>query len=382
MKKIIKKGNIYPVSKDNFIGDILIENEKIIAIEENIELSDAEIIDASDLFVFPGLIEAHCHIGLHKEKTNHFSDNDTNEYTNPVTVDYFAFDAINPFDNGFKEALSSGVTTLNVYPGSSNPFGGIGTTLKTNIDVPYEKRIVMKYSAMKMALGENPKKSHPKKIITRMGTAAIIRRTFNDAINYKNKKEKEYNYKNEILLQVLNREMPVHAHAHTLEDMLTIINISEEFEFDLYLEHATESHLIPEIIKNKRIIVSVGPMFTSKYKIEVNNRTLKTPFLLSKNGIEDFALITDHPVIPVMNLPVEASMAVHYGLDEKTALKSITINPANILKISDRVGSIDVGKDADIVITDKFILDPTHRVIKTIVSGDIAYSINKESLFV
>ena len=299
-----------------------------------------------------------------------------------MTIDYYALDAVNPFDHGFKEALSTGVTTVNIYPGSSNPFGGIGLTLKTNIDVPYEKRIIMKHSALKMALGENPKKSHPKKIVTRMGTAAIIRKTFNDAINYKNKKDKEYNKKNEILIQVLNKELPVHAHAHTLEDMLTIINISEEYNFKLYLEHATESHLIPDILKNKNINVSVGPMFTSKYKIEVNNRTLKTPYLLSRNEINDFALITDHPVIPIMNLPVEASMAVHYGLDEKTALKSITLNPANILKISDRVGSIDVGKDADLVITDKFILDPTHRVIKTIVSGDIAYSINKESLFV
>jgi imidazolonepropionase-like amidohydrolase len=135
-------------------------------------------------------------------------------------------------------------------------------------------------------------------------------------------------------------------------------------------------------MKEKRIKLAIGPMFTSKYKIEVNNRTLKTPSILSGNGIDDFGIITDHPVIPIMNLPVEASMAIHYGLDEDVALKAITINPARNLKVSDKIGSIDVGKDADLVITDKHILDPTHRIIKTFVSGELSYSMNEERLFV
>ncbi len=382
MKKIIKKGKIFPVTGESFIGDILIERDKIISIDEDIDCKDAEIIYAENLFVFPGLVESHCHIGVHKEKTNQYSDNDTNEFTQPVSVDFFALDAIYPFDHGFREALSTGVTTVNVFPGSANPFGGIGTTLKTDMNVPFEDRIILKNSSLKMALGENPKRAHTKKIMTRMGTAAIIRRAFNEAINYGNKKDREYNQKNEILLKVLNKELPVHAHAHTAEDMLTIISIAEEFDFELFLEHATESHLIPEVMKEKRIKLAIGPMFTSKYKMEVNNRTLKTPSILSGNGIDDFSIITDHPVIPIMNLPVEASMAIHYGLDEDVALKAITINPARNLKISDRIGSIDVGKDADLVITDKHILDPTHRVIKTFVSGELAYSMNEERLFV
>jgi len=294
-----------------------------------------------------------------------------------------ALDGIKPFDYGFKYAIAAGVTTLNIFPGSANPFGGIGTTLKNDMKVHFEDRILLKESGFKMAMGENPKKVHSsvsKTIMTRMGTASVIRKNFQDAINYKNKKDKEFNPKFETLLKVLDKELTVHCHAHKAEDIMTIIRISEEFGFKLSLEHATESHLIADILAEKEIPLAVGPMFTSRYKMEVNNRTIRTPGILEKAGVEKLTLITDHPVIPINNLPIEAALAMANGLSREMALKSITINPAKNLGIQNRVGSLEVGKDADVIITEREILDPTHVVMYTIVNGKIQYSMKEEGL--
>lgn len=383
MKLLIKNGIVHPVTSNSFTGDILIEDGKIKGIEPGICCDEAQIIDANGLNVYPGIIEEHSHIGIHGEKTNQQSDNDVNEWSDPVTPECHALEGIKPFDHGFLDALNAGVTTFNVYPGSANPIGGIGVTLKNDPSLHFEEKILVRDSGLKMAMGENPKKTHStisKKIMTRMGTAQVIRRAFQDAINYRNKKEKEKNPKMEILLRVLDGDLTAHVHAHKADDILTIIRIQEEFGFKMCLEHATESHLIADVLAGKNIKLAIGPMFTARYKIEVNNRSLKTPSILEKAGITDFCLITDHPVIPINNLPIEASMAVSNGLSKDLALRSITINPAKNLGIDDRVGSLEIGKDADIVICDREVLDPTHRVMFTVVNGKVAYDMEKEGL--
>jgi len=383
MKLLIKNGTVNPVTSPSFMGDVLIEDGKIIGLEQNIICEEAQVLDAAGMNIYPGIIEEHSHIGIHGEKTNQESDNDVNEWSAPVTPECHALEGIKPFDHGFLQALNAGVTTFNVYPGSANPIGGIGITLKNDPTLHFEDKIVLRNSGLKMAMGENPKKVHSsatKTIMTRMGTAQVIRKAFQDAINYRNKKEKEKDSRMEILLKVLDGELTAHVHAHKADDILTIIRIKEEFGFKMCLEHATESHLIADFLAKKDIKLAVGPMFTARYKIEVNNRSLCTPAILEKAGITDFCLITDHPVIPINNLPIEASIAVNNGLSEDLALRSITINPAINLGLDDRIGSLEIGKDGDVVICDRELLDPTHRVMYTIVNGKIVYDMEKEGL--
>jgi len=261
MRILIKGARVTPVTTAEFTGDILLEEGKIKALGQNLNLDADTVIEAEGFFVYPGIIEEHCHIGVHGEKTNQKTDDDVNEWADPATAEVHALDGIKPFDYGFKYAIAAGVTTLNIFPGSANPFGGIGTTLKNDMKVHFEDRILLKESGFKMAMGENPKKVHSsvsKTIMTRMGTASVIRKNFQDAINYKNKKDKEFNPKFETLLKVLDKELTVHCHAHKAEDIMTIIRISEEFGFKLSLEHATESHLIADILAEKEIPLAVG----------------------------------------------------------------------------------------------------------------------------
>ncbi|HPE68352.1 MAG TPA: amidohydrolase family protein [Thermotogota bacterium] len=383
MKTLIKNGTIHPVTSPSFVGDILVEDGKIVGVEPGIQVKADTLIEASGLHVFPGLVEEHCHIGIHGEKTNQVSDNDVNEWSDPVTPQLLAMDGVKPFDEGFRYAISAGVTTLNIFPGSANPIGGFGVTLKNDLDVPYQERVLLERSGMKMAMGENPKKTHQesKKIMTRMGTAAVIRKAFSDAIAYRKKKdEKGFDPKNEALLQVLDGEFKAHVHAHRADDMLTILRIRDEFGFQLSFEHATESHLIADLLAEKGVELAVGPMFTARYKIEVNNRTLRTPGILEKAGISDISLITDDPVIPILNLPIQAGLAMHHGLSGDLALRAITINPARNLGLADRIGSIEKGKDGDLLVCDRDVLDPTHRLLFTLVNGKVAFDSSKQEL--
>jgi imidazolonepropionase-like amidohydrolase len=373
------------VTSKEFVGDLLIDNGKIVDCSHKIYAQADETIDATGLHCYPGMIEEHCHIGVHGEKTNQASDNDTNEWSDPITAQVRALDGIKPFDPGFKDAIGAGVTTLNIYPGSANPMGGIGVTLKNDLTFTYEKRIIKEESGFKMAMGENPKRAHSengKKIITRMATAEKIRSAFRKALDYDKKEEKPYDMQCEAILKVLKGELQAHVHAHQADDIMTVLRIFDEFGIKPSFEHTTEGHLVADELAKRDIKCAVGPLFTARYKMEVNRRTLKTPGILEKAGVKDITLITDHPVIPINNLPIEAALACKNGLSKEEALRSITINPAINLGLDDRIGSLEIDKDADIILTDRELLDPTHRVLYTFVNGKIAYSMKEEGLII
>lgn len=384
---LIKNAHIHPVTSKDFIGDLLIEGSKILDCSHKIFAQADAVFDATGLHCYPGMVEEHCHIGIHGEKTNQNSDNDTNEWSSPITAEVRALDGIKPFDHGFIDAIGAGVTTLNIYPGSANPMGGVGITLKNDLSVPYEDRIMLEESGFKMAMGENPKRVHSqtKTIMTRMATAEKIRTAFKEALDYQAKKEKEpektpFDMKHETLLEVLNGQLNAHVHAHQADDIMTVLRIFDEFGIKPMFEHTTEGHLVADELAQREITVAVGPMFTARYKMEVNNRTMKTPGVLEKAGVKHITLITDCPVIPIYDLPIQATMAVKNGLSQEEAIRAITINPAINLGIDDRVGSLEVGKDADFILTDRELLDPTHRVLYTYVNGKLAYNMKEEGL--
>ncbi len=383
MSILIKNAFIHPITSKDFIGNLLIEGDKIIDCAHMTYAQADEVIDATGMHCYPGMVEEHCHIGVHGEKTNQASDNDTNEWSSPIKAEVRALDGIKPFDPGFKEAIAAGVTTLNVYPGSANPMGGVGVALKNDLSVDYENRIIKAESGFKMAMGENPKRAHGengKKIMTRMATAEKIRTAFRKALDYDKKEDKGYDMQNEVILKVLKGELQAHVHAHQADDMMTVLRIFDEFGIKPAFEHTTEGHLIADELARRDIKVAVGPMFTARYKMEVNNRTLKTPGILEKAGVKAITLITDHPVIPINNLPIEAALARKNGLSHEEALRAITINPAINLGLDERIGSLEIGKDADFILTDRELLDPTHIVLYTFVNGKQAYSMKEEGL--
>jgi imidazolonepropionase-like amidohydrolase len=346
--------------------------------------ADVIKIDANKGYVLPGLIDAHSHIGMWEDAVG-FEGDDGNESTDPVTPHLRAIDAVYHADRAFVEAYESGVTTVVTGPGSANVIGGQFAALKTygrSVD-----EMVLKHPvAMKVAFGENPKTVYNEKHqapMTRMATAAILRESLFKAKEYKelwdnyNKEPEEldkpeFDFKLEALLQVLNKEIPLKAHAHRADDIMTAVRIAKEFDVNITLDHCTEGYLIKEILAETGLPAIVGPMLTDRSKIELRNQNLKTPAILSKQGIK-IAIMTDHPCVPVQHLCLCAAIAAREGMDEKQALRAITINPAEIIGISDRVGSLQKGKDADIVIYDGKPLELKSQVQKTIINGAIVY---------
>ncbi|CAG7839815.1 Imidazolonepropionase [Clostridium haemolyticum] len=383
---LIKNGKIITVTKGTLKnGCILIKDGKILKVSEDIEVNeDVRIIDAKGGWVTPGFIDAHCHIGIFEQDMG-FEGTDINEATDPVTPHLRAIDAINPMDTSFKDAIKGGVTTVMTGPGSANPMGGQFVAMKTS-GICVDDMVIKEPAAIKIAFGENPKriyKSKNKMPTTRMATAALIREILTKAQNYKIKKEKalkegkdfEKNFRLEPLIPVLNKQIPLKAHCHRTDDILTAIRIAKEFDVNLTLDHCSEGHLIPDYIKQSGRDVIVGPTLTARTKIEVKNKTFKTPKILHDNGIK-IAIMTDHPVIPIEYLPLCAGLAAKEGLGIEEALKAITINPAEICGIDNRVGSLEVGKDADVVISNGNPLDSLTSTICTIINGKIEY-INK-----
>ena len=380
---LIKNGNLHLMDGNkSFQGDILIEDGKIIKIDKHIKCDkSAEVIDAEGKFVMPGLIDAHCHIGISEENMG-FEGEDCNEMTDPVTPQMNSLDGINPMDVSFEKAIKAGVTCVMTGPGSGNPIGGQFAAIKT-----YGKCVddmVVKYpAAMKIAFGENPKRVYNRKgkmPMTRMGTGALIRETLINAKNYMNKKEEakekgenfDIDYKMEALIPVLKKEIPLKAHAHRADDILTAIRIAKEFDLLLTLDHCTEGHLIKEKIKASGYPAIVGPNLTSNSKIELANKSLETPKVLNEEGVK-VAIMTDHPVINEQYLPIAAALAVKAGLKMEEALKAVTINAAEILGIEKRVGSLEVNKDADIVILDDNPFNIFSNVLYTIIDGVVVY---------
>ncbi len=400
MRFAFKNATLYPVGRPKIEnGTLLVEDGKIVAIGQSSRIDDSryETIDCSGKHITPGFIDAHSHVGLWEEGAGPGPANsDGNEMTSPITPYLRAMDAIFPEDMGFEDARRGGVTTMGITPGSGNLIGGQFCVVKSYGHV-VDDMIIKQPAGVKMALGENAKRVGFEKNrapTTRMGNAFLIRKAFYDALDYQsewqqyqeemrameNKPESErkplkrpkYDLGNEMLLKILSGSVPVRCHSHRADDIRTAIRLSEEFGFRLVIDHATESHKIKEIIKEKGIPVVVGPLLTSRSKRELKNRTMETPGIMMKEGIT-VAITTDAPVIPIHGLRDTVIMAIRNGLPEDRALETITINPAKILGIEDRVGSLDVGKDADFLIFDGDPLDARSSVVETYIDGKRVY---------
>ena len=383
---LLKNGNVMTMAGPAFVGDVAIENGKILAVGQSLSYSDAEVRDVTGMTVMPGIVDPHCHIGMWEDAMG-FEGADGNECTNPITPELRAIDAINPYDRCFEEAAAGGVTTCVTGPGSANVIGGQFVAIKTYGD-SVEDMVLRFPVAVKAAFGENPKRVYNGKNqtpSTRMATAALMRKALIEAQEYNEKLERgkadpekmpERNLGKEILARVIRRELPMKIHAHRADDILTAIRICREFKLRYTLDHCTEGYLITDKLKEalgedcEGIIV--GPLLTDRSKIELKNLSFKAPKVLEQAGIE-YAMMTDHPVTPEQYLPICTAVAVREGASEEGALKAITINAAKITGIADRVGSIEVGKDADIAVFSGHPFDFRSRCVLTLVNGKVAH---------
>ena len=338
---------------------------------------DIQVIDAKGNLVMPGIIEAHCHMGITEEKKGMEGD-DCNENVDPITPYLRAIDAINPMDAAFHDALQAGITSAMIGPGSANVVGGQFAFLKTHGRC-IDRMIVKAPAAMKVAFGENPKVNYSgqgNSPATRMAIAAMLREELTKAKEYQKKRqsnpEEISDFRYECWLPVLKGEIPIKAHAHRADDILTAVRIAKEFGLRMTIDHCSEGHLIMEELKAAGFPAIVGPDMASRNKIEVKNMAFKTAGLLSQNGILT-AITTDHPVSMIQFLPICAGLAVKVGMDMEEGLKAITINAARICNVADRVGSLVVGKDADIAIFDGNPMEVFTRNLCTIVDGKIVY---------
>ncbi len=374
----VKNGMIHDaVHEDAFRGDILVEDGKIKAIGENLEIPEgAEVVDAEGLQVYPGFVEAHGHIGLDGYGIG-YEGMDYNEMNDIISPQMRGIDGVKPMDPAFPMAAAAGVTCVCVGPGSANVLGGTFTTIKT-VGKRVDDMIVREGVAMKCAFGENPKRVYKdKKDSSRMTTAALLRETLFKAKEYMEKKEAagdelskrpSFDMKLEALIPVLKKEIPLKAHAHAAEDIFTALRIAKEFDLKITLEHVTEGHLIVEELAKENVPLAVGPTLTSASKFELRNKSWTTPGRLAAAGCQ-VSIITDSPVIPQEYLPLCAGLAVRAGMEPFAALQAITINPAKHAGIADRVGSLEVGKDADIVITDGCPFEVSTKVEYVFIDG-------------
>lgn len=345
----------------------------------------ARVINALGYLVMPGLIEAHCHMGITEEKKGMEGD-DCNETVDPITPQLRALDAINPMDAAFDDALRAGITSAMIGPGSANVVGGTFCFVKTSGRC-IDDLAVLSPAAMKIAFGENPKVNYSgqgKSPATRMAIAAMLRQELFKAQRYYEKKcagmkrqEEDFHY--EAWVPVFEGKIPLKAHVHRADDIQTAIRIAREFHLDMTLDHCSEGHLIPEKIRESGFPAIVGPDLASRSKIEVQNMAFKTIGILNREGVKT-AITTDHPVSLIQSLPVCAGFAVKSGLEEMEALKSITIYPAEICRTDHRVGSLEVGKDADIAIFDDLPIRVAARCMCTLIEGKIVYAHESFSL--
>lgn len=367
----ITGGTIYTITGDILQnGTVLVDNNKIIDVGCGIDIPpNAEVIDAAGKLVLPGFIDAHCHVGI-MEEVYRIEGDDGNETTNPVTPHLRAADAINPEDVAFSDALSAGVTTVGITPGSANVLGGEMAALKTKGTI-VDQMVIKNPVGVKAALGENPKRVYggeKKTPATRMANAALLRQTLVETFNYLNKRNKERNLKFEALIPVIKKELPLRVHAHRADDIVTAVRVAEEFNINIVIEHCTEGYKVAELLAEKKIPAVIGPIITNRAKVELQGVSLKNAAALYEAGVK-FAVMTDHPVVPIHYLLLSAALTLRAGLPEIEALKAITLYPAEILGLDHRLGSLEPGKDADIVILDKPIYDLRCRVEQVLVNG-------------
>ena len=344
-----------------------------------------KVLDVCGALVMPGLIEAHCHMGITEEKKGMEGD-DCNETVNPLTPWLRAIDAIHTMDAAFDDAVRAGITAAMIGPGSSNVAGGQFALLKTK-GRRVDDLILKAPAAMKVAFGENPKVNYSgqnKSPSTRMAIAAMLREELTKAKIYLGKKEYalarseffETDFKKECWIPVLRKEIPLKAHVHRVDDIFTAIRIAKEFDLDLTLDHCSEGHLIAPILAKEGYPAIVGPDLASRNKIEVQNMAFKTAGILNKAGVM-VAVTTDHPVSLIQYLPLCAGLAVKAGLPLEEGYRAITCNPAMICGVADRIGTLEPGKDADIAVFTKNPMEVFSETLYTIIDGEIVYSKEK-----
>lgn len=369
---LIKQGQIYNgIEEEPWTGDILIKNGKIEKLAEIIEgriVNDAEIIDATGLNVYPGFVEAHCHLGL-DGYTGGLAEEDFNELNDCITPQLNAVDGINPMDITFEMARKAGVTCVCSGPGSSNVLGGTFCVLKT-VGKRIDDMLVKEKAAMKCAFGENPKACYQDQSIScRMTIAAKLREMLRKTVEYE-QEHGPFDAKLEALLPVIRKEIPLKAHVHRADDIFTAIRIAKEFDVKLTLDHCTEGHFIAEELAKEGYSVAVGPSFGHASKKELEQKTFETPAILANAGCK-VAIITDSPVVQEQYLTLSAAMAIRAGMTEHQALQAITIHAAEHIGVADRVGSIEVGKDADFVIVEGSPFVADIQVRYTIIDGNV-----------
>ena len=383
----IVNGTIYTMDSQNTIiekGAIRIQDGILVDIGDIPVEPEAgeEVIDALGGWILPGFVEAHCHIGIQEEKKG-MEGNDCNETVNPVTPWLRAMDAINPMDAAFKDAVRAGVSCVQVGPGSANVVGGQFLVMKT-FGRCIDQMVIKAPSAMKVAFGENPKVNYSgqnQSPATRMAIAGMLRQELHDAKAYclrrkralEQGEEFETDFAKECWVPVFEGEIPLKAHVHRVDDIFTAIRIAKEYGLSMTLDHCSEGHLVAEELAEAGYPAIVGPDFASRSKIEVQNAAFKTAGILHRAGVQ-VAITTDHPVSLIQALPLCAGMAVKAGMPFMAGLRAITIEAAQIAGVADRVGSLEVGKDADISIFHANPMEIMTETLYTIIGGEVVYS--------
>ncbi len=385
---IIKNALLFTMAEENnVLGSIVVKDGKILEVGKNVDLSkykDFDVIDAQGKIVTPGLVDPHCHIGIMEEGIR-FEGNDTNEMSGPIYPELRGIDSVFVKDMAFEYTYKSGITSVNTGPGSANVIGGTFTAIKTYGET-VDDMVIKEETCMKMALGENPKRVYGtggKNPGTRMASAALMREWLFKAKEYYNKikawenkeedaKEPAFDMKLHSLMRVFDG-MLVKIHAHRADDIMTAVRIAKEFDLNATIDHATEAYLIPEKIKEVEIPLIIGPTLGMASKYELVNKSFKSAKVLEDNEIP-FAIMTDHPVITLDTTLVQAALFIKEGLSEQKALEALTITSAKLNGIEDRVGSLEVGKDADIVIWDGPIFDIMTRTQLVIIDGVIVHN--------
>lgn len=384
---LIKNGRILTMGPQGTLenGQVLLQNGKIAAVGTSLDAPEATVLDAKGGYVLPGLIDAHCHIGIYETAIG-FPGDDGNETSDPVTPQIRALDGIYPLDPEYGVAVRSGVTTVATGPGSSNPIAGQFVAMKT-WGKTMNEMVLKAPLAMKVAFGENPKNCFGKgnrMPVTRMATAALVRDTLYRAKEYVDKKDRAegdpcrmpaFDLKMEALEPVIRREIPLKAHCHRADDIMTVLRITEELGLDVTLDHCTEGYLIAdEIAKSGRPAI-LGPIGGFPQKPEVQLQSLEAAGILHRAGVK-VAMMTDLPGNHLWYLPMAVGMCVGAGFPEEEGFKSITINAAEILGLQDRLGSLEPGKDADVAIfSGNPIRDLWCHCVATIMDGEIRHNI-------
>jgi imidazolonepropionase-like amidohydrolase len=363
-------GRVVPATAPPLVGGtVLITGGRITAVGADVAVPpDTRVVDARGAWVLPGFVDAHTHLGI-DEEAGGWAGNDLNETPEINGARLRAVDAINPADIGFRDALGGGVTTVVVLPGSTNPIGGQAAALKC-WGGTVDDRVVLAPAGVKSALGENPKRAHSNRDelpSTRLGVAAVIRDAFAAARHHRDRAA-AFDPTLDVLVRVLDGELPLLQHAHRADDIATALRLADEFGYRLILNHGTEAHELADLLAARSIPVISGPLIGTRTKPELANRTLASPAILTRAGVL-VALTTDHNELPIEFLVHQATFTIKAGLPPDEALRAITVNPARILGIDDRVGDLRAGLDGDVVLWSGDPFDVHSRVLRVFVDG-------------